>query len=54
MKATEKDLKKLSQGALDEIVHDCFSIVAMTLNNKGKEAQIKYLLEWGITKEEIV
>lgn len=38
---------KLSEEALDDLVHDAFSSMASNLNNEGREAQISWLVKNG-------
>lgn len=40
--------------ALDGLVHDVASKHASNINNQGHEAQIKYLLENGITDQDMI
>ena len=42
---TKEELEKATQEELDELVHDMKSEEAADINNRGKEAQINYLLE---------
>jgi len=41
---TRKELEKLSEEELDEMVHDLKSKEAAEINNGGKDAQINYIL----------
>jgi len=47
------DPDPLMDEALDELVHEEASKVGSAINNEGREAQVRYLLEKGYTHEEI-
>lgn len=44
MMSTREELEKLSEEALDEMVHDLKGEEAAAINNGGKDAQIAYIL----------
>jgi hypothetical protein len=42
------------EGALDDLVHDLKSEEASEINNNGPEAQVEFLLDAGMTEDEIL
>ncbi len=40
-----EELEAMSEEALDDIVYELKAIEAVNINNKGKKAQMKYILE---------
>ncbi len=44
MDYTREQLEAMTEGELDEIVHDLKSEEAAEINNQGKDAQIEYIL----------
>lgn len=49
----EKFCESLDEETLDELVIDAKSAEASAINNEGKEAQVRYLLEFGVTKQRL-
>jgi hypothetical protein len=43
-----------AQGRIDDLVHHAKSEEASDTNNKGFEGQVQFLLEYGITKVDII
>jgi hypothetical protein len=41
---TREELMAMSEEALDELVHDLKGEEAATINNRGREAQVAYIL----------
>lgn len=48
------EAKGLDAEDLDELVHDAASRLATSVNNSGMDEQVRYLLEEGMTEEEIL
>jgi Glu-tRNA(Gln) amidotransferase subunit E-like FAD-binding protein len=46
MDYTREQLEAMTEEELDEIVHDLKSEEAAEINNRGKEAQIQYILNF--------
>jgi hypothetical protein len=40
----KKELEKMDDDELDELIHDIKSAEAAEINNQGREAQISYIL----------
>ena len=49
----KQDEGEFSDDQLDDLVHQCASQSASSINNEGMGSQIEYLLEAGATESEI-
>jgi hypothetical protein len=47
-------LATISQEVLDDLVHDCLSNEASEINNRGRDEQIRFLIENGYTVADIL